>query len=474
LQTRRAILAEASHLATFDDGRAPETPLLAELVGSIREALDESQAWRAAGPASLPMSPLSFCQLEESSGRWSTPGSHLDRKAIADGLTIEGYELRDHLERDETNNRLINAIQLLPLMEVIASGSGVLSAGKGLKREDAVTGALAEAVERKLAQDPPPNHVFVASADELERLGFAVPSVDAGFRDAYTPQTRIDWVPALTLSGARAAVPAELAYYSYEPRSGVRAFDVQHTVGLASGTSASEAVWAGLAECLERDAYWIVMRCRARTPTLDVSVLGQDYQHVAHLAAQAGLRLILKDFSLDWPLKIVHAALVDESGHIPALAHGVGSHTTIRRAAERALAECVQLHADLVRYCATNLSDSVLPYANRTGTKSPPGSWADPASLHLFSHLVDTGEADYASQPCGEPRTLREIVELVGTIAGPMFWTELGAWQGLHVVRVLIPGCVPPDHEGHRVVPRLRWWLDRLGIRFPYQLPMLT
>lgn len=476
LEYRRNLLAVASGGTSVSNLIDADLAMLQQLSAIVGSAATHSQypgQWSSGKPHLH--SSLCLKQLEDCNGRWILPLHRVKWDSVSAALVERGLTIRDHSPPVEgLPNSFVNPVRLIPLIEVAGLDGNPLSGGKGRTREEAVRSAQAEAMERVLAAAAPSlKRVFVASAAELDASGIQVPRIQTGAHDAYTTQTRIDWMPAWTLQGAPAAIPAELAFFPYAPRSGIRAFASQHTHGLAVGGSVTEAVWAGLSECLERDAYWILMRCRAHCPPVHVNQFSGSSRAIMEKATQAGLTLMVKDISFDWPLHIVHATLVDQTGRLPALSHGLGSHTTLQRASEKAIAECVQIHADLRRYCEFGLSDVVLPTDQQAPGKSAPAIWADPALSGLFSHLTENVLAHPASIGGLRGSNPDEIVRLIEDLAGPIFWTELGEAGSLHAVRVMIPGCIPPTAETPWTTPRLTDWLNRFGLSFPYSTPIL-
>ncbi len=467
--SRREALAQASRLA--HSNISANQKLLSDLAEIIGASRDVASDWLLARPPDHIPQRFDFSQLIDRNGRFvlaTKPEVNWD--LVTKDLQLAGCEIHDvKLDSDHTSG-IVNTADLLSVVEVSELDGKVWSGGKGLTRGLALQNALAEATERLLAHSPLPQTAFVAAAADLKRMGILVPDWNVGIRDAYSDVTNIDWIAAHSLRGERAALPAERTYYNYEPRSGVLAFALQHTAGLAAGATLEEAIWAGLTECLERDAYWIVMRCRMCCPTIEPALIRQNNPQLLDRIAQAGLRLVLKDISLDWPLRIVHATLVDESKRIPAFSHGTGSHTTYETAAFKAVLECLQLRTGLVRHCQRHSYDVQFPERR---AKDPRSAWCDPASAEMLSHLYE----DLSGTPScnvGVDMIPAEVIGKLQERTGSILWAEVGRTHHLRVVRVWIPGCVIPDHTPDTVSDRLRSWLARTKIPYPYSIPILT
>jgi thiazole/oxazole-forming peptide maturase SagD family component len=471
-EAKRVLLAKASELA-----RTERVYTGGDLLDQLAEIIRTSR--RFGMPLATPVVPfgampsLRFSELTDTGGRWSS-GRSISWDEVTRELRNAGCELReeDSSNSTDTDSELINSAPVTPTIEVVGRDGSVIAGGAGLAHADVLRSALGEAVERLVSQNPESVKIFISSERELRNNGTRVPTFEVGPRDAYLSELNIDWVAASTLQGDAAAIPAERAYFNYEPVSGIRAFATQHTAGLAAGGTVEEAIWAGVSECLERDAYWIVMRCRLCCPTIDNNVLGAQLTPLLNKIAEAGLALVLKDISLDWPIKIVHAILVDKTNRIPAFAHGVGSHTSLAQAARKSLSECLQIRKGLIRLCQIAEADILLPTSS---IKSAPLAWSDPNCSSLLSHLFDESAGSWVVPKSNEDTISPEtILARLQTDAGPVFWADLGQMANLRVVRVLVQNCVSPDHSLEFVPVRLRRWLQRVKLPFPYELPILT
>ncbi len=465
---RRQILAEASRK------RLDERHIEGTREGLIAEIADELRLIRREKPSiyekpnSLPVRELDWSHARERLGRiqvgdpkfdWHTAIEYLDNHGIA----LRPFSLPQG-ERGDTNTE----VGFPFLFEAYRKSDGyVISGGKGQSSEDAQMGAIAEAIERTVAACPTLK-IFATDSDDLRRTGFTIPYFDVGPRDAYSASLVLDWVAAHTLAGQPAALPAERALYNYNPKSGIRAFAWQHTAGLAAGNSIQEALWAAVSEVIERDAYWLTMRCKLVAPTVRVDVAFQRAPFLEEIFDRTGLRVILKDISLDWPLRVVHALIFDESGRVPAFSHGTGSAPDTAVAAVKAILEAFQIRAGLIRRCVATNDEAILGGAFR-----PTGLiWSDPNSRWLVDHLlVAEVQTDYNSAaPCQPAELLREVER----IGGPIVWTELGQIAGLVVARAYLENALLPQPELEHIPTRLKKWLTRSGLRYPYLDPILS
>ncbi len=464
--SRRALLAEASALALSPLSHNSLAGRIAQQIRTSREPDLPS----APVPGSI--TPLDFSQADECDGRLYFSSVRFSSDQLIERLEKLGLKLQEQLETDEGDiDEQINPARVAAIAEVIRRTDGrVIGGGKGLTRQAARVGAIAEAAERVVGANPKVP-VFVNSARRLrEEHGLLIPRFDVGPRDAYSDDLVIDWVKGQTLDGIVVGLPAERALYDYAPRSGVSAFTWQHTAGLAAGSSREEAIWAGLSELMERDAYWLAMRCRARCPTIDNSIVFDARPKLAAALGRAGLRIIMRNFSLDWPLTIVSAVAVDVTGRIPAFAHGMGSGTNLAAAALKALLECLQLHFGLSRRCSEARQAVLFGEVCRR----PDLAWSDPGSAQELDHLLSADVDGFAIPDQSANQDSQNILRLIREKSGDIFWVDLGELEGVHVVRVYLPDALLPEPNLEHVPARLATWLRRANLRYAYAIPILT
>lgn len=399
-------------------------------------------------------------------------------------LAILGYEVV--LRSPTSNPRSLSGYDFIPVYEVHKEdgSAGVIAEGKGLDDERSRASAVGEAVERILGSNPAETvEVITASAVELGSL--ALPSTELGLgpRDAFSDNLRTDWVHGYSPTGAAILVPAEMVFMSYVSRTGVVAVAHRNTTGLAAGTTRSHAFLNALMEVLERDAYWIVMRCRLQCSNIELDStpgLPPYVKDIVAECARAGLRFHLKDISLDWPVHIVHALLANEQQQAPAFAHGTGAAFDLATAATRAVCEATQVHSDLRRLVGTELEQFILP---EDRARSAALSWADPLWRPNVEHLMTSAVRD-REQSVAPVRAYQSPNESLETSAFRLLrilverghrviCCPLGELGGIQAVRVLVTGATHPDPRIERVSARLRRYSGSSS-RGIYGDPILT
>lgn len=119
--------------------------------------------------------------------------------------------------------------------------------------------------------------------------------------------------------------------------------------GASAGNTLAESMLQGGCELVERHVCTLVDRTRQETPTIDpASFTDPVLMDLYHKFTSQGLEVLIKDFSLGFPVPTV-AALVMDTSTFPLSSEIVftaGTATTPQKAAIRALTEIAQLGGD--------------------------------------------------------------------------------------------------------------------------------
>jgi ribosomal protein S12 methylthiotransferase accessory factor len=220
------------------------------------------------------------------------------------------------------------------------------ASGKGFDLPAAKASAAMEGIEIHHAEQLL-DGFFEAPFVQLEKNGLAIPreclplARQSLFRTTAPERWQLGWD---ILGQREVAVPFECVSMGSSPTRG--SFQTGSN-GLASGNVFLEAVCAGLAEVIERDA----VTCAAlrtggdirRLPRLDLTTI--PYAHVQELLArlaERGLRAALFDCTSDTMVPTYQALLVDEAVPSTGTYGGYGAHLDREVAMIRALTEAVQ------------------------------------------------------------------------------------------------------------------------------------
>lgn len=230
--------------------------------------------------------------------------------------------------------------------------------GRTLRYQASMVAAIAEALERYGGQFPKGKRTVVhASYAELgdaainpESLGLHTPEQYAqpGFEFVpFTRDTACNWVWAYSFQRQRPIlVPERYAYYGMpteRANSHNPAFAYEISNGCALGNCLEEAIFYGMLELAERDAFLMTWYARLGIPRLDpFSVHDPTVRFLAdEIAYTSGYTLHAYDATLDHAVPCFWVMAVDETNRpsMPKVLCSAGSHPHPEQALANALEE---------------------------------------------------------------------------------------------------------------------------------------
>ncbi len=230
-----------------------------------------------------------------------------------------------------------------------AEGAVSIYAGKGATKQQAKASAMMESFERYSAELNEENRqnfvcgVFEGSAEEyINPNSLILPNL------LLDPEnSEIEWVKSTNIKNDHVVlVPANAVYHPYVPENTIKIFQ-SNTNGLASGNKLEEAVFHGMMEVVERDAWSIFESKREQKP--EISCENTDNEIISKILAmfkEVGINVKLIDLTADIKITTVAAVSDDTILKDPALLTlGVGTHLDPEIAVIRALTEVAQSRA---------------------------------------------------------------------------------------------------------------------------------
>ncbi len=231
-----------------------------------------------------------------------------------------------------------------------AEGAVSIYAGKGATKPQAKASAMMESFERYSAElHDDRRHRFQCGVFEGSDEGkYLHPSSLILPKLLFDPETaEIEWVRSTNLKDDNIImVPANAVYHPYIPERTVKLFQ-SNTNGLASGNRLEEAVFHGIMEVVERDAWSIFESKRMSKPEINCDNTGnQIIKDILSMFKKAGIHVKLVDLTADVEITTVAAVSDDTILKDPALLTlGVGTHLDPEVAVIRALTEVAQSRA---------------------------------------------------------------------------------------------------------------------------------
>jgi putative methanogenesis marker protein 1 len=212
--------------------------------------------------------------------------------------------------------------------------------GKGATPAEARVSAMMEGIERYSAEILDRELLMAAHHDLIGRASAIFPGDLILPRNA-DPHQRIPWVAGYDLmSEEEIYVPAHSVFHPLPPEY-PQLFRT-NTNGLASGNTREEAVFHGLMEVIERDAWSLVEATRNTGPRVTGISTGIAADLLGKFA-KADVEVHIKDISSDLGIPTIAAVSDDTLLQDPALLTiGMGSHTSASIALLRALTEVAQ------------------------------------------------------------------------------------------------------------------------------------
>mgnify|MGYP000610054055 CR=1 FL=1 len=367
-------------------------------------------------------------------------------KAFGDKLSMIGVtRITEITHLDRIGIPVFSAIR--PTAE---DGAVSIYAGKGATRTQARASAMMEAFERYSAERKPEDETFTAHPEDCDGLD-PESLILPGSTDL---KSELEWINAENLTGdEEIPVPANAVFHPYNPPEGCMSLFRSNTNGLASGNAREEAIFHGLMEVIERDA-WSLFEAR-RGPKVEVDCSGTDNDIISGLLEKfhaAGVEVTLVDLTADTGVATVAAVADDTVLRDPALLTiGVGTHLDPEIAVIRALTEVAQSRATQIH--GTREDTVRAEFMRRAGYER-----MKRLNRHWFSEPEDTITLDDMEDLStrsfrGDLEiTLRKLRE-----AGleDVFYVDLTRDVGVPVVRVIVPGLevfsVDPERVGRRI-----------------------
>ena len=395
----------------------------------------------AAPPGPIPLGPRPIAHRSDGGFRSERPGEtrrHL--AALVDPLTGPVREVHG-LELHGTAAPCV-AVATYPhplpptTWRQLRARPRVAAAGKGASPDQAIVGAIAEAVERSCGvfrgDEPRRRASFEELGEEAitpdELLLYSDRQLARGEAPAapWRPDLPSEWTAVHSLAdGRRRWMPTALAFHGYRPPPGAWGHPADSN-GCAAGRCPEEAVLQGLLELVERDAVALWWYNALPRPRLDP---GADPRAAAlcSVCRSHGRELVLLDLTSDLGLPVVAAVGLPEDGEGRPL-FGFGAHLDPALVFGRALGELGQF---LPAADGTSRAD------RRASARVPP--WLASAASSPADAILPCGpECDDFSAA---------LMLVLDRLAG----AGLEAWAldqtrdrgALSVVRVVAPGLRP-------------------------------
>jgi len=247
-------------------------------------------------------------------------------------------DFRDATEEDRIGLPVFTCSRIRP------DGSRTFHTGKGLTKIQAQVSLTMEAIERYSSEfrEEDRSRLVRGSYRELaaDRPTLHPEKLILPRFSDFREDTPYFWVEGWDLiTGETILVPACCVYHPFHLDT--PELMSTHTNGVAAGNTMEEAVFHGLMEVIERDAWSIVKFGRLEMPSLFIADLPENdfLLHISGKLAAAELEIILQNFVLDLQVPVVAAKAYDLAIEKLMPMEGFGAHLDPKVAAARAMME---------------------------------------------------------------------------------------------------------------------------------------
>jgi ribosomal protein S12 methylthiotransferase accessory factor len=355
------------------------------------------------------------------------------------------------------------------------------SAGKGMTEEEAIRGAIGEAIERYCASHfdhsasvispwpsdsaiaPPEFVLYSASQYGTGKLPY----------HRWDPKDEVTWTPARELPSDREVlVPASLVYLQFPQHRAEDAFTPATSNGLAAGPTLEYAILHGLYECIERDAFLVTWMARLPASEVSFSTNAPLADSIRSHYRRFGVDVRVFRMCTDIDAHVMMAIALDKTGSGPAAVVGLGCHASPVKALARAMLEICQVRPGEARRYREEPPGNRLKRVEDIKSLEDHSAWASmPEHLDEFLFLLENGHTqrleDLSDYSAGDvKRDLEHCVDTLRHCGCRTLYVNLSTSDvvdyGIHVARAIATE-LQPIHFG--------WGEERLGGTRLFELP---
>ena len=222
--------------------------------------------------------------------------------------------------------------------------------GSSLIPAKALMAALGEAIERHCLSVCPQKGLLKATYKSIKKNAINIFEVvnfseeqlkSERFRDLVVTENDVfAWVGGYSIMKHREVlVPAQLVYVPYKFLKGEKMIREPISTGAAAGTSLGGAIYRGLCEVVERDAFMITYLNKLTREGVDLKNSGQYLKDLADIYRRYNLELHVVNITTDIEISTFLGLLLDYTGIGPAVSVGLAADIDPLSAAIRAAEE---------------------------------------------------------------------------------------------------------------------------------------
>ncbi|NLI62697.1 MAG: YcaO-related McrA-glycine thioamidation protein [Methanosarcinaceae archaeon] len=334
-----------------------------------------------------------------------------------------------------------------------AKGAVSVYNGKGKTKLAARVSAIMEGIER-YSGEPEGKEYFHAKYSELNpELCVSPADLILPNMVRFDPEREVGWhigyrFDPKTHECEEFLIPIEAVFHPLPENYG--GIFRTNTNGLASGNSIEEAIYHGLAEVIERDAWSIAEASGYAGPVIQ-NIDDEDILELIDMFESEDIKIVLRDITSDIGLPTIAAVSDDLRLKDPTLLTiGMGTHSSKKIAAIRALTEVAQSRATQIHGAREDATTA--DFRKKIGyerTKRLNSKWFDESETVDYSSIKECAKDDFLD----EILQVSEKLSAVG-LNDILFANLTSDDTNIPVVKVVVPGAecysVDRDRKGKR------------------------
>ncbi|MEA5568310.1 YcaO-like family protein [Anabaena sp. UHCC 0399] len=335
--------------------------------------------------------------------------------------------------------------------------------GKGMTDEQAILGAVGEALERYCGGIVDRRRMVVSSFAKLDNRALPPPTFysfseqqysDPNFLfPAFDSTMQTSWIAAQVLgSNDQVFVPMSLTYLDWCGEQPGDDIVPASSNGMATGSSVEFAAYSGLCELIERDAFIITWLNRLPAPRINFEHQPGILREIARNYARFDIELMAFDFTTDIRVPVVVAIAIDHSDQGPAVVTGLGCHLDGQTALRKAIFEVCQARPGDLERIAHGAGANLHKYEDIQNMDDHSAFFYTTARLGELDFLLNHDQSlkvedlpTYTSQ--SEVEKLQTVLTRLNSVGVEAYLVDITtsdiASVGFRVVRTLATELVP-------------------------------
>ncbi len=285
-------------------------------------------------------------------------------------------------------------------------------------------------------------------------------------RFLFDGHSQFNWVSGRSLfDDSERLVPAQLVYVPYIYSHNEPIIRLPITTGAATGLDISDALYRGICEAVERDAFIITYLNKLSSPLVDLSSVNDDL--IGTLLTRfkdANLEAYVYDITTDIPIPVFLCLLIDRTGIGPAIS--VGAKASLN--AEEAILGCMEESQQSRHWLRTLKQDKTTQpqitkptWENISNLEQRGLLWSDVSMIPKLSFLLFPKKKPLNGNPLtkkkGKSNKLKTCLKILREHNQPCYYVDVTTVDveelGLKVVKVIMPELQPLYLD-----ERFRYW----------------